>query len=607
LLFNRIGLKLELKEEDRAKITDVLKSRYKDGIYLLDNKSKDASVFALWGAFEIISQNNLFNKEFMDLGKFLSRLINELNKVISKINNYKFDLEDLAALYWGCDILNSINKHYDAFLYSELESYLFSKTSYLESETQTQSLPLSEQDNSKIKGDEIAEEFMGDLTSEDIFEPIEDEEIPLAEKDLAKELTNGISKEYKGLEESALKKDNIPFSPDSSEVSAVNVVDDFDFDLEDINEEDILIQKKTTLNETMTEDQTTDTGTNKGLQKPETMSVKKAKPLPTAPKNIVDYLISPAALADKYFNKLAINFDVFNQVSLERLGTLENIYKFILIEKILRIKHKFSNEEIVSALRPYFKGHGFGEKDVNVPDVMNTFFGLYIYDEYKMMSKIDIYKIHDYLLEQIKYFTPFKMHENKYLFLSLKLLEKYGIELMEYRTIPEQILGFNIQLYDEFNILIETFNRIIPIIILKDDASLLIRDLQEEYMEKLRTGLDPNSSLNGIVSDTARALITIGLLGEFGRYKDIAERMVSFLTEKVRYFDKALETSPFSWNMDETAFAIELNMLYWTLLALMTYKPFENIGLNPHFCPNCRTYFKTIPKFCNICGYRIKH
>ncbi|MHA1871795.1 MAG: hypothetical protein ACTSXF_12675, partial [Promethearchaeota archaeon] len=66
-------------------------------------------------------------------------------------------------------------------------------------------------------------------------------------------------------------------------------------------------------------------------------------------------------------------------------------------------------------------------------------------------------------------------------------------------------------------------------------------------------------------------------------------------------------TSPFSWNMDETAFAIELNMLYWTLLALMTYKPFENIGLNPHFCPNCRTYFKTIPKFCNICGFRIKH
>lgn len=320
--------------------------------------------------------------------------------------------------------------------------------------------------------------------------------------------------------------------------------------------------------------------------------------------DIISFHIDLPNLTNQAIDDLQINYQAITKPPEHITESLEKLFHFVAIEKLLRINHHFDKSEIDNICRDkfYVKINGFGEQNNDNSDVISTYYGLMIYNEYGMMGKLDLNKIHDFLANELKFFNVSKIYKNKFLFLCFKILSVYGINSLDYVNIIDKLKTTDYSISDEYHPLFDIYDQMIVLKTLSPKENLK-DNIMDNYLELVKSSLDFDGSINGIISDTAIVLLTMELLDLIDKEPEICQRMSEFIVNYGIFFNPSLETQHIAWGIDELGYSMELQMLFWGLFALGVSNPAKTDLPNPHICPECGTYFKNLPKTCNICGW----
>lgn len=542
-LFKELEFLNVLTKEDLENIKQVIDKRQIDGLYCSSESNRKCGIESIWGAINFFLDNR--SLQGVDIAFCIDFIIDEINEL-----NNKLDLKDpnqLGKIYLALNILEKIDSTFDANIINALEEYIFSSINREKGNIQKA----------------MSNNINRNVIDVDINTPI----LKRSEEILTSETLESINL-IKTDSKSTIKRD-----------------------LEELDELGIDNLSLTNLNQ-LTDVQTPLTGIQK--------SIKADEPLPNDGNSLIQYLINCPSITLDILQQININYDAIIKPADNIMESLESLYKLIVIEKLLRLKHYFDESKIDKICKKFWRRNGFGETSIS--DVINTFYGLYIYHEYNLLDEIDIYAIHEFLLEEMKFFKPYKFIENAYLLLALKILDARGLKLMTYEAVKNKILDMDISLYEDFDPIKDTFYQIISLKILSPEIKIL--KIKEDFIRTLRMEIDGEGSINGNISDTAVALYTLGLLDLLDEEYELGLKLKNYIITKSKFFDSELEEQHISWANDIIGLDLEFNHCFWGLSALMALKPCNSLLPNPNICPDCGKFFTKIPKFCNQCGHK---
>ena len=103
------------------------------------------------------------------------------------------------------------------------------------------------------------------------------------------------------------------------------------------------------------------------------------------------------------------------------------------------------------------------------------------------------------------------------------------------------------------------------------DKNIYFSNFKEPYLLELKNKITPNGSLNETITETARGLLSLQLLGLQDKELNIISGFLNFLNLNVNMFKVESNFPEFDWKSDKIAFKIELRMLFWLLLAFSQY------------------------------------
>jgi hypothetical protein len=181
---------------------------------------------------------------------------------------------------------------------------------------------------------------------------------------------------------------------------------------------------------------------------------------------------------------------------------------------------------------------------------------------------VDLLDIEMFLENDLNPFIPDKITLNFFTILSLKMLKKSGGIITNKRHLIEPLANlsfFNSEAYRSSDMFFY-----LGLLKLLDDK-FSFTNLQVPYLSELKMKIQPNGSINGNVTDTARILLTLILLDLTGKDKSINSELLQFLYQNLHFFIDNRDFGDFNCYQNKIAFKIELRMLFWTLLTLSQY------------------------------------
>lgn len=561
-LYQELGFKPKLDSQDRENFIKVFKEREQEGIYCLTQDSTKCTVESIWGSLDYFIDNKGVDQ--IDFGKCLEFLINELIRISDNLTATQPEM--LGSLVLGLEILDKIDKHFETALITQLERYIFNEVKSIEKQVPKAIIDdlISDANKPQYEIKEVdtdgQHEVMSDM--DDMDADFEDE---------LDKLTNLEAPSLSDSDRSALG--DLGISEDDS---------GRDEDFENLMNEDL---EPVAIDRVKKEEK-------------ETKRAEVVEPLPNRPIDIANYLVDPPNLSLKFIKNLDVSYNSVTKPPVLVKEDLRTLYHLVAIEHMLRLKHNFSAQEIHEVCQKYYQKTGFGA--TRFPDVEYTYYGLYIYHEYDIMDRIDIYKIHEYLLEEIERFKDFNLSNNRYLFSCLKILEKHEIPMAEYSRIIVKMLDSDYLNTDDFDPLIESYEYAAALKLLapKNDIS----SVKKRFQNALHDAIGLDGSINDTVTDTAKVLITTGLFDLFDSEIEATNKMVNYLISKCEVFSESVRDQHISWGGDILGLSVECNIAYWCLMALLCYRPVKSDDLHPNICGDCGNYFPEKPKFCNMCG-----
>ncbi|MHA1340083.1 MAG: hypothetical protein ACTSRZ_18180 [Promethearchaeota archaeon] len=586
-IYKSINLRTELTQEIISNINQVYQNRLKDGLYSTDDSKLNVNVLSIYsGILYHLDTNQAAN---LNLSKCLSFLINEISKILSiltplNIEDYKIS-KKLIYLYFVIKSLDYLENAYEPSVTDGFSKFLFSKTINEESEDAQRKL---------------VEEYIAESTQKEIevFENLS--------KDKAGKNLEGIIKPHTATIEDIFEEESTVQQQTTTEISNTEIS-------KEIEKADIVKGESDSTFSTTSTQPSPDV--KKQLEKP-LEKVKKTikettkekigtadeyeEPLPNTPNDIIQYLINPPSLPDKIIELIKINYRALRNPPSFIYNSPKNLYMYVCIEKILRIPHRLNAEQMDKALKKFWRKNAFGI--TKYPDIESTYYALFIYNEYNMMDKIDIYEIHDFILQELNYFANYKIYENKFIFLCLKILDKYGLKMMSYDMILNQFINNDYIWTDNFDSLLDTFDLIIAIKLLNPQAD--ISEIRKRFLDKALVEIDTVNLINDNISDSANILITLGLFDGYNEYPNHSNRLYENIIKSIALFDDNLESENVGWGTNEIGFETELNVAFWSLFAIAIFQPYKTSKINSHICPQCGSYYLKIPKFCNQCGHK---
>lgn len=540
-LFKELEFLNVLTNEDRENIKHIIEKRQIEGLYCSSELNRECGIESIWGAINFFL--DIKSLEGVDIAFCIDFLIDQFIEIQNKLNIR--DPEQLGKLYLGINILEKIDSTYDVKIINALEEYIFS--SITRGKNNIKMTPsVEDQDNLHVESN--------------------DSSIISSEKRSVHEISNNTSEK-------------------------IDIKSSIKVDIDNL--EELGIDNLSLSNQNQSKTIQTSV---KSIQD----TIKSDEPLPNEGNALIQYFIDCPSLSLDLLQQINLNYEAIVKPADIIMESLESLYKLVVIEKILRLKHYFDESKIDKICKKFWRKNGFGETSIS--DVINTFYGLFIYHEYNLLDEIDIYAIHEFLLEEMKFFKPYKFINNAYLLLSLKILDSHGLKLMTYEAVKEKILNLNVSLYEDFDPLKDSFYLIILLKILS--PSLKNYKIKEDFVRSLKIEIDQDGSINGNISDTAIALYSLGLMDLLDEEYELASKLKNFILNKSKFFDSELEDQHISWGNDIIGLDLEFNYCFWGLLGLMAFKPFKSIQPNPNICPDCGKFFVKLPKFCNQCGHK---
>ncbi|MBD3353619.1 MAG: hypothetical protein GF364_19200 [Candidatus Lokiarchaeota archaeon] len=546
-LYKDLGFVPEISGDERKTMFEIIKAREMNGLYCLSDSDKSICVESIWGAVVLMMENKKLSE--INIGGCVDYIIDKINELTQNLEIK--NVEMLGKLTLAIDLLREIDHRYDINILRSLEGYIFTDIKHEEKKAPKEMIDGLIKDAEKPKFQITEMDATGEteeIKNVDDIETFFDSDID--EMELPDDIEASAEKDKKE-EGSLFDEDLSPVKLDESELAA---------------------KRQRSIDE----------------------------PLTNTSADIIKYFEKFPSLDIEILNNLALNYEPVISAPDIMKQNLESLYKITVIEKLLRLKHQFDAIEIDKLCKTYWHDNGFGE--TSVPDIQNTYYALYIYHEYDLIDEVDIFAIHDYLLEEIKYFNIYKLISNKYLFLCLRILDQYDIKMMSYEGIKEQLIKHKFLSSEDFNPIKDTFDYIFTLKAL--DPEVNVDKFKDEFFSDLEFSIGSDGSIDGLITDTAIAMLTIALFDAIEDYSEYWEKMLSFIKYNSGFFNKTIETQQISWGRDKFGAKIELDMCYWGLVALCVSNPVKTESFNPNICPDCGNYFKERPKFCNMCGHK---
>ncbi|MFW9878672.1 MAG: hypothetical protein ACFFG0_36800 [Candidatus Thorarchaeota archaeon] len=254
---------------------------------------------------------------------------------------------------------------------------------------------------------------------------------------------------------------------------------------------------------------------------------------------------------------------------------LESLYHYISILRMLNLNFPFTNNEIIDILKKYINRFVFSSSKGNIPDSIDNFYGLAIFSELNLFNKtniVDIPSIENLVLAELKNFIPEKLEMNFHSLLCIKLLTQFQKQTLKKNLKLESISGLNLLETDNFKPTLDIFHHISSLKLL--DQEDRIDQLKTLYINELKRSINLQSPGDELLTESARILLVFDILKIKETESELCTRLLNTILNKTSFFFMDNIDKEFNWRSDKLCFNIELEMLYWTLLAYSQYTSF---------------------------------
>ena len=264
-------------------------------------------------------------------------------------------------------------------------------------------------------------------------------------------------------------------------------------------------------------------------------------------------------------NSKVLNLDFFD---------LESLYLYISILKMLDLEVPFTNFEILEIVKNYINDKIFSSSKNEIPESRNIFFGLALFSELNLYDKtdlIDLIKIKNFINSQIEKFIPEKLELNLHSLLCFKFIIKSQKININRNLIFDFLLKINLFTLDNFKPILDIYHHLALLKLLDKNVSL--KQFETLYINEIKKFISPNGSINDLVTESARALLIFDLLNLKNKEPELCSLLLNYIIDTTDFFNIENLDQNFNWRNDKLGFKIELEILYWALLASSQFIP----------------------------------
>jgi len=259
---------------------------------------------------------------------------------------------------------------------------------------------------------------------------------------------------------------------------------------------------------------------------------------------------------------------------------LENLYYFISILKMLSIDYPYTLIEIKEILKRHVKDKVFSGSTDRLPDSINIFYGLSIFNEFNLIASSDIIDIDEtekFLKSEFKKFLPEKLKINYYTLLSLLILKNIDFIKENEGDWFNRIRKLNILSLENFNPISDIYHMSAFIKLLDKIAD--IPEIKKIYLNELKNTLNSQPSSNRLITESAKALLLLDFLDVKNQESILIRHLLKKIIGTTKFFNLENLNIDFNWRNDKLAYKVELKMLFWALLACSQYSTLNLLNL----------------------------
>jgi len=264
-------------------------------------------------------------------------------------------------------------------------------------------------------------------------------------------------------------------------------------------------------------------------------------------------------------NSKVLNRDFFD---------LESLYLYISILKMLDLEVPFTNIEILEIVKNYINDKIFSSSKNEIPDSRNIFFGLALFSDLNLYDKtdlIDLIKIKNFINYQVEKFIPEKLELNLHSLLCFKFIIKSQKININRNLIFNFLLKINLFTLENFKPILDIYHHLSLLKLIDKNVSL--KQFEIPYINEIKKFISPNGSINDLVTESARALLIFDLLNLKNKEPELCSLLLNYIIDTTDFFNIENLDQNFNWRNDKLGFKIELEILYWALLASSQYIP----------------------------------
>ncbi|MHA1376189.1 MAG: hypothetical protein ACTSR7_18075 [Promethearchaeota archaeon] len=252
---------------------------------------------------------------------------------------------------------------------------------------------------------------------------------------------------------------------------------------------------------------------------------------------------------------------------------LESLFYYVGIHKIIGLQIPFKTEEIINILTRYISGKIFSTGIYHISNPLSNFFGLSIISELKLINDIEIIDLLDiemFLENELKMYLPQKLLLNYFTLLSLRILEKWGVILMEKKHLLSEQINFKQINKDEKSLPLDLLCQLSLIKLLDDKTDLTW--FKASYKEPLKLLISKKGLVNDNLTDSARVLLIFKMLGINSKEDSSVNILLNSIISNADVFQESKKIKNFHWSNDKWALKVELRMTFWLLIVLLRYE-----------------------------------
>ncbi len=317
--------------------------------------------------------------------------------------------------------------------------------------------------------------------------------------------------------------------------------------------------------------------------------------------DIFEALRTLPSVEDSYLEKFRINYrDLVVQPPF-LWNSLKLVAQYYAILKMLNVQIRTTPTEVRDLTRKFLGTRGFLGDDLAGEEILNTCYGLCLYTQFNLLTAIPFERMQEYLVSELRHCIHINLEKASYIVSALKLLEPDLIKIPGLLTIISNFQVGNLQTVEEGHQFEEFLHLLILTKAFQFQAGLA--DLKASFTAELTQNIVVDGSIERLITQTAWGLLGATLVGMKETHSDHMKKMTQYLQTTTEFFSEDVRRKA-NWQDDEVYFALELDMLFWTLLAIANLHPSKANTLKQIFCPKCGQFFKSEPKFCNMCGFR---